>query len=60
MEGYVLSNFWREESWVEALIGVVADKAPILAAGEDAEFEHQVHRAMSERGFSSRPKRSTK
>jgi len=49
---YVLSDFAKSERpWVEALCGIVADNAELLARGEDASFQNKVHLAMDAKGF---------
>jgi PTH1 family peptidyl-tRNA hydrolase len=52
VHGYVLSDFAKaERDWVEALTGIVADNAELLARGEDASFQNKVHLAMDAKGF---------
>jgi len=52
VHGYVLSDFAKpERDWVEALTGIVADNAALLARGEDATFQNKVHLAMDAKGF---------
>ncbi len=49
---YVLSDFAKSErDWVEALTGIVADNADLVARGEDATFQNRVHLAMDAKGF---------
>jgi PTH1 family peptidyl-tRNA hydrolase len=49
---YVLSDFANSErEWVEALRGIIADNAELLAKGEDATFQNKVHLAMQAKGF---------
>jgi PTH1 family peptidyl-tRNA hydrolase len=49
---YVLSDFAKSErGWVEALTGIIADNADVLARGEDASFQNKVHLAMDAKGF---------
>jgi PTH1 family peptidyl-tRNA hydrolase len=49
---YVLSDFPKaERAWVEALTGIIADNAELLARGEDASFQNKVHLAMEAKGF---------
>jgi PTH1 family peptidyl-tRNA hydrolase len=49
---YVLTDFAKSErAWVEALTGIVADNAELLARGEDASFQNKVHLAMAAKGF---------
>jgi peptidyl-tRNA hydrolase, PTH1 family len=50
--GYVLGDFAKaERPWVEALVGIVADNADLLARGEDNTFQNKVHLAMQAKGF---------
>ena len=52
VQHYVLSDFAKaERGWVEALIGILADNADLLARGEDASFQNKVHLAMVAKGF---------
>jgi peptidyl-tRNA hydrolase, PTH1 family len=52
VHGYVLSDFPKSErSWVEALTGIIADNADLLARGEDASFQNKVHLAMFAKGY---------
>jgi PTH1 family peptidyl-tRNA hydrolase len=52
VHGYVLSDFPKSErGWVEALTGIIADNADLLARGEDASFQNKVHLAMFAKGF---------
>jgi peptidyl-tRNA hydrolase, PTH1 family len=52
VQHYVLSDFAKSERpWVDALIGVLADNAELLARGEDASFQNKVHLAMVAKGF---------
>lgn len=52
VHGHVLGNFAKaERPWVEALAGVIADNAELLARGEDATFQNKVHLAMQAKGF---------
>src|ERR1700730_4115728 len=52
VHGYVLNDFAKSErDWVEALCGVMADNAGLLARGEDASFQNKVHLAMQAKGF---------
>jgi PTH1 family peptidyl-tRNA hydrolase len=49
---HVLSDFAKSERpWVEALCGVIADNAELLARGQDASFQNKVHLAMQAKGF---------
>ena len=40
-----------EREWVDALAGVIADNAALLAKGDDATFQNKVHLAMAAKGF---------
>jgi PTH1 family peptidyl-tRNA hydrolase len=52
VQHYVLSDFAKsEQSWLETLIGIVADNAELIARGEDASFQNKVHLAMVAKGF---------
>jgi peptidyl-tRNA hydrolase, PTH1 family len=52
VHGHVLSDFAKSErDWVEALCGIIADNADLLAKGEDASFQNKVHLAMQAKGF---------
>jgi PTH1 family peptidyl-tRNA hydrolase len=52
VHAYVLNDFAKSERpWVEALCGVIADNAALLAKGEDASFQNKVHLAMQAKGF---------
>lgn len=47
VHAYVLSDFAKSErGWVAALCEAIADSAPLLARGEDANFQNKVHLAM--------------
>ena len=49
---FVLSDFAKSEmGWVTAVCEAVADAAPLLAAGEDARFQNQVHLAVAASGL---------
>src|SRR5882724_3165055 len=49
---HVLSDFAKSERpWVEALCGVMADNAELLAQGKDSSFQNKVHLAMAAKGF---------
>jgi PTH1 family peptidyl-tRNA hydrolase len=49
---YVLSDFAKSDrEWVDALCGVIADNAELLARGQDASFQNKVHLAMGAKGF---------
>ena len=50
--GHVLNDFAKDERpWVEALCGIIADNADLLAKGQDASFQNKVHLAMQAKGF---------
>jgi PTH1 family peptidyl-tRNA hydrolase len=52
VQHYVLSDFAKSERpWVEALTGVIADNAELIARGEDASFQNKVRLAMEAKGF---------
>jgi PTH1 family peptidyl-tRNA hydrolase len=52
VHGHVLGDFSKDErEWVDALAGVIADNAGLLAKGEDATFQNKVHLAMQAKGF---------
>jgi PTH1 family peptidyl-tRNA hydrolase len=52
VQHYVLSDFAKSERpWVEALTGIVADNAELIARGEAASFQNKVHLAMVAKGF---------
>jgi PTH1 family peptidyl-tRNA hydrolase len=52
VHAYVLNDFAKSErDWVEALGGIIADNAGLLAKGEDASFQNKVHLAMQAKGF---------
>jgi peptidyl-tRNA hydrolase, PTH1 family len=52
VQHYVLSDFAKsEKGWVEALTGILADNADLIARGEDATFQNKVHLAMVAKGF---------
>jgi PTH1 family peptidyl-tRNA hydrolase len=52
VHGYVLTDFPKaERDWVEALTGIIADNADLLARGEDPSFQNKVHLAMDAKGF---------
>lgn len=49
---HVLSDFAKSEKpWVEALCGIIADNAGLLAEGKDSTFQNKVHLAMVAKGF---------
>jgi len=52
VQHYVLSDFAKSDrGWVEALIGILAENAELLARGQDASFQNKVHLAMVAKGF---------
>ena len=52
VHGYVLNDFAKDERpWVEALCGIIADNAELLARDQDASFQNKVHLAMQAKGF---------
>lgn len=57
VHGHVLSDFARaDQPWVDALCDSVADHIALVAAGNDAEFQNRVHRAMEDAGFGEKEK----
>jgi peptidyl-tRNA hydrolase, PTH1 family len=49
---YVLSDFAKSDRpWVDALCGIIADDAELIARGDDASFQNKVHLAMQAKGF---------
>jgi PTH1 family peptidyl-tRNA hydrolase len=55
VHGHVLSDFAKSEwDWVDALCGIIADNAELLAKGQDASFQNKVHLAMQAKGFGGR------
>jgi peptidyl-tRNA hydrolase, PTH1 family len=52
VQPYVLGDFAKaERPWVEALCGIIADNADLIARGEDASFQNKVHLALQSKGF---------
>ena len=52
VHAYVLNDFAKDERpWVEALCGVIADNAELLAKNQDASFQNKVHLAMRAKGY---------
>jgi PTH1 family peptidyl-tRNA hydrolase len=52
VHAHVLSDFAKDERpWVEALCGIIADNAELLAKGQDSTFQNKVHLAMQAKGF---------
>jgi PTH1 family peptidyl-tRNA hydrolase len=55
VHGHVLGDFARSDRpWVEALVGVVADNAALIALDRDSAFQNKVHLAMQAKGFFDR------
>jgi PTH1 family peptidyl-tRNA hydrolase len=55
VHGHVLGDFAKSDRpWVEALIGVVADNAALIALDRDSAFQNKVHLAMQAKGFFDR------
>jgi PTH1 family peptidyl-tRNA hydrolase len=49
---HVLNDFAKEERpWVEALCGLIAENADLLAKGKDASFQNKVHLGLRAKGF---------
>ena len=56
---HVLNDFAKEERpWVEALCGLIAENADLLAKGKDASFQNKVHLGLGRRVFLMRRKRA--
>jgi peptidyl-tRNA hydrolase, PTH1 family len=52
VHAHVLNDFAKDERpWVDALCGIIADNAEILAKGQDSTFQNKVHLAMQAKGF---------
>lgn len=52
VHAYVLNDFAKaEEPWVDDLCRACADHAPLLAQGNDPEFQNRVHLEMDKRGW---------
>ena len=52
VQHYVLSDFAKSDrGWVDALIGILAENAELIARGKDASFQNKVHLAMVAKGF---------
>jgi PTH1 family peptidyl-tRNA hydrolase len=52
VHAHVLNDFAKDERpWVEALCGIIADNAELLAKGQDSTFQNKVHLAMQAKGF---------
>lgn len=52
VHSFVLNDFGRGEmDWVNALCDAIARDAPLLAKGEDANFQNRIHLAMDAAGF---------
>ena len=52
VHAYVLHDFAREDGpWVEALVGIIAENAALLATDRDPSFQNKVHLAMQAKGF---------
>ena len=59
VHGHVLGDFAKSDwPWVEALCGIVADNAELLALQKDASFQNKVHLAMTAKGFGETRKES--
>jgi peptidyl-tRNA hydrolase, PTH1 family len=60
VQHYVLSDFAKSDrGWVEALIGILAEDADLIARGQDASFQNKVHLAMVAKGFGERDEELT-
>ena len=52
VHAHVLNDFAKaERPWVEALCGIIADNAGLLAEAKDSTFQNKVHLAMQAKGF---------
>jgi PTH1 family peptidyl-tRNA hydrolase len=52
VHAYVLNDFAKDERpWVEALCGIIADNADLLAKRQDASFQNRIHLGMQAKGF---------
>jgi PTH1 family peptidyl-tRNA hydrolase len=59
VNGYVLHDFAKaDRDWVDPLLAAIAENAPLLAAGNDANFMNRVHLATAEEEDLPEPKRS--
>ena len=50
VQAYVLSDFAKDERWVEVLCEIIAENAVLLAKSEDANFQNRVHLAIQAKG----------
>ena len=49
VNGYVLHDFAKaDREWLEPLLAAIADNAPLLAKGDDANFMNRVHLALAD------------
>ena len=49
VNGYVLHDFAKaDREWLDPLLAAVAENAPLLAAGDDANFMNRVHLALAD------------
>jgi len=52
VHAHVLNDFAKDERpWVEALCGLVADNADLLAKRQDASFQNKLHLGLQAKGF---------
>src|SRR5713101_7120471 len=52
VHGHVLDDFAKDERpWVEALCGIIAENAELLAKCQDSSFQNKVHLGMQAKGF---------
>jgi peptidyl-tRNA hydrolase, PTH1 family len=52
VHAYVLNDFAKDERpWVDAIRGIIADNADLLAKRQDASFQNKVHLGMRAKGF---------
>ena len=58
VNGYVLHDFAKvDREWIDALLAAIADNAPLLARGNDANFMNRVHLATATPTRTRRPGR---
>jgi PTH1 family peptidyl-tRNA hydrolase len=52
VHAYVLHDFAKDDGpWVEALVGIIAENAALLATDRDSSFQNKVYLAMQAKGF---------
>jgi PTH1 family peptidyl-tRNA hydrolase len=61
VNGYVLHDFAKaDREWLDPLLAAVADNAPLLAKGDDANFMNRVHLALADGEEDEAPANSEK